>query len=79
MYRASKQRGISMHNPKVTLNDLLQEAVELMKPGVSQFSANALYLRGMCELAARLFPVPGLEMGERAEEIERRILVGEWD
>jgi hypothetical protein len=62
----------------VILDDVLRECEAMIPEGESRFSRPPDLL-AISELAARLFPVPGLEMEDRAEEIAVRILMREWD
>ena len=48
-------------------DDVIQEAAGLLDP--DEWQDNAEYLRGMCELIARAFPVEDLDTEARATEV----------
>lgn len=54
-----------------TLGAVVQEALELSPD--RQPGENPEYMRGMCELIARCFPVMYMHTDERADEIEALI------
>ena len=53
----------------MTFDDAIYQARDLWGDG----EGDPEYLRGMCELIARIFPEADLDTEERAEEIERLI------
>lgn len=65
------ERAIVMTETRVTCKDLIIDAQGLLEP----FDENrgGEYARGICELIAMAFGVPGVFTGDRASEIERSI------
>ena len=51
---------------------MVTEAADLFSD-IGEWGGNPEYLRGMCELIARMFPVRNVPTDERAEEVRRAI------
>jgi hypothetical protein len=53
---------------------MLVEAADLF-PDVGEWENNPEYLRGMCELIARMFPIRNVPTDERASEVRHSIRI----
>lgn len=51
---------------------MVEEAADLFSD-IEEWGRNPEYLRGMCELIARMFPVRNVPTDERAEEVRHSI------
>lgn len=59
-------------NTKMTYDDALHRAA-LLFDDVDEWPYNPEYLRGMCELISEMFPVIGVDLQSRAEEVREDI------